>query len=255
MAAKVKGLTYAEAEAGYWATQPLDADAIVTSSGADVLGTSRVTLKWSRAQPTALREDLAMTSIWLAKIVGGGLYSFIPLAELAAREAALDVFCTGLMLYLSADYKLVEYAWHHVTENSPRTDDPGHRGQKMGPADRITVKSIAGSASGTDLPQQVSQTITLRTVSRRHWGRLYIPAPTTTALQGAYGRWTSAFADDLATIFNNLHNTWQDAGYQVGVWSQLHPAFMTPKQIETDDVVDVIRRRRSKQTGYRKILS
>lgn len=255
MAAKIKGLTYAEAYADYWTAQPIDADALVVASGGDRLGCSRVTLKYTRSTPGAVREDLAMTSLWVAKAVGGGLYSAVPLAELATLETALNTYSSAIANAQSNQYTLVEYSWHQVFEDSPRTDDDEHRGQKMGPATRVTVKAVSGATTGARLPDQVSSTITLRTVSRHHWGRTYIPGLPSNILGATGGRLLNANVDFLANSLNALHDTWQTAGYQLGVWSMWKPAFMTPKQIECDDILDVIRRRRAKTTGYRAILS
>lgn len=258
--AKLKVLTYAEDQAAYWGTQALDPDATVVSSGVELLGCSRASLKWTRTVPSALREDVAMTSIWVAKTVGGNLWSMIPLAELASLETALFLFNSALASMQENGWTLAEIAWHQVNEHTPRTAPdpttgaPG-TGQKMGPATRTTIAGVAGTVSGTRLPDQVAETITLRTVGRRHWGRLYIPGLSANSLQTDYGRWLAFTVDSVATAFNSLHDTWQTAGYQIGVWSQLHPAFLTVKQIECDDVPDIVRRRRPKQTGYRKIIS
>lgn len=251
--AKMKVLTYAEDQASYWATQAIDPDATIMASGAELLGCSRVSLKWARTVPSTLREDLAMTSMWVAKTVGGNLWSMIPIGELAAMETKLDTFTTSVANNQESGWTLVEYAWHQVNEHTPR-DETG-RGQKMGPATRTTVKAVLGQSSTIRLPDQVSETITMRTVSRRHWGRMYLPGFSSSMLQADYGRWTTAFVDALATALNTLHDGWQTDGYQIGVWSQLHPAFLTPKQFECDDIPDIIRRRRPKQAAYRKVIS
>lgn len=253
MAAKVKFVTYAESQASYWATQAFDADATVASSGADVLGTSRVTLSFTRGTPSGTREDRAATSFWVAKTVGASLYSKIPIAELSSLEAALDAFYASLRPTLTPDWTLVEYAWHQYDESTPRTQDG--RGQKAGPAVRLTTKSLPGTSGTSTLPYQVASTVTQRTASRKHWGRSYLPGGAANSLNATTGRWTNGYVDALAGALNTLHDTWQTAGYQLGVWSQLHPAFLTPKTIECDDIPDIIRRRRAKQSNYRKLIS
>jgi hypothetical protein len=251
--AKIKGLTFASAQESYWRSKPTDADAIVTNAGASLLGTSRVTLGFNRATPTGTREDRAVCSIWVAKVIGGGLYSMIPISELAALETALTTFSQTVMLNVSSDWNNVEYAWHQVNADSPR-DDTG-RGQKMGPAVRVTVVNNVGASASPRLPDQVSSTITLRTVVRSSWGRLYVPGGVSANLTSTMGRWTTTRVDALANAFNALHDTWQGLQYQVGVYSMLHPAFLTPKAIEVDDIPDIVRRRRAKQANYRKILT
>src|SRR4051794_31303532 len=106
MAAKVKMVTYAENTASYWATQAFDADAVVASSGADVLGTSRVTLSFTRNTPAGTREDRAATSFWVAKAAGASLFSKVPISELAAMETALDAFWTAIKGSITPDWTL-----------------------------------------------------------------------------------------------------------------------------------------------------
>lgn len=253
MAAKLKVITHANTEGTYWAAQPIDYDCTLVDAGASVLGCSRVTVAFSRTVPAGLREDRACTSFWIAKTVGGNLWSVIPVAELAAAEAPLDTWASAWAAQSHSDWRIVEYAWHQVTQNSPRTDDG--RGQQMGPATRVTVKNVVGTSATNRLPDQVAQTVTLKTCSRRHWGRTYLPGHGSNDLQTSYGRWLNATVDALVLNINDLHDALQAAGYQLGVYSQLHPAFMTPRAIQSDDIPDIIRRRRGKQAGYRKIMT
>lgn len=259
MAAKAKVITYAAAEGSYWTGQPVDYDATLVDAGATIVGASRVTIGFSRTVPAGLREDRAATSFWVAKIVGGNLYQMVPVAELSTLETALDTFVGVWQGQSHSDWRVVEYAWHQVNQNSPRgilNNDPNQPSpsQQMGPATRVTVKNVAGTGATARLPDQVAQTVTFHTCSRRHWGRVYIPGHAANDLQTNYGRWLQTTVDALTDGVNALHDTWQNAGYQLGVYSQLHPAFMTPRAIQADDVPDIIRRRRPKQVGYRKVV-
>jgi hypothetical protein len=253
--AKVKQINYGGAEASYWASQSVDFDAVVADNGG-LLGCSRLTLKFNRLQPAGVTEDQVMTHFWFAKIAGTD-YAYVPVVELATIEPLVDTWFTAVKPFVHSDFTLVEYAWHQFTENSPPSMDKNgvRRGQKPGPAVRTTAKSVVGTFSGTGLPHQVACNVTMRTCSRRHWGRSAIPGMGSGSLQGQYGRFSSTTVDAIANATNVLHDSAQTATYQVGVWSQLHPAFMTPKTIEVDDVPDIQRRRRAKRTAYRKLLS
>lgn len=251
--AKQKNLSYDSTYASYWEAQPVDVDANLTDVGGSSFGTSRVSLAFTRTPPAGLREDRAVTSIWVAKVVGGGLFTKIPVAEFSAMETKLDTFVTAAMARVHPTWICVEYAWHQYDASLPR-DETG-KGQKAGPAARVVVKNIPGASAGTRIPDQNANTITLRTVSRRHWGRSYWPPFTADQYVGATGRPGSTAVDVLANAFNTLHDGWQTDGYQIGTWSQFRWAFLTPKQIESDDSPDIIRRRRPKQTNYRKIIS
>lgn len=249
--AKTKNITYASPEGSYWLAESRDFDAVMTDAGASNLSCSRLTMKFTRTVPATLTEDRAMTHFWFAKSAGGGLFSYVPTSELDDVEVFVDAFFTTIKTRIADDFVLAEYAWHTYEWDTPRTDDG--KGQKPGPAVRVVTKSVAGTDASSTLPHQVAMNVTLRTASRRHWGRSAFPGLTNGSLQGNYGRWSSGVVDEWANAVNTLHDNAQAASYQLGVWSQLHPAFLTPVQIVADDVPDIIRKRRPKQTGYRKI--
>jgi hypothetical protein len=256
--AKTKAIRYKTEEAAYWNAQAVDHDADMADQSG-LLGCTRVTLKWNRVTLTGLGEDQVMTKFWFAKIAGTD-YAYVPVAELATIEGFLNTFVATISSWIHTSYTMVEYAWHQFTENSPRTDDKVlgvgmGAGQKPGPAVRTTVRAAVGADASGRLPDQVTLNVTLRTASRRHWGRSCFPGVTNGSLQGSYGRWNNTVVDGFANAVNVLHDSAVAATYQMGVYSQTHPAFLTPKTIEADDVVDIQRRRRAKRTGYRKLVS
>jgi hypothetical protein len=249
--AYVKDITHAASEAGYWATQARDFDSVLTDSALAVVGCSRVTLKWKRTVPTGLSEDLMMCTLSIAKDVGGHLYGYVPLIELAPIETLLDGFMTTVKAQQHSSITLVEYSWHVLTQNSPR--DKTGRGQKAGPAVRVTTKSTPGTASVGRSPDQLATNLTIRTASRKHWGRIALPGIDIGKWDPASGRLLNSSIDLLSGAFDGLHNNLVTAGYRLGVWSQLHPTFMTASQLEVDDVPDIQRRRRPKRRNYAKI--
>jgi hypothetical protein len=247
----VGGITFAPAEAGYWASQSHGSD-VTPHQATGLLGWSQVRLQFSRTVPTGYVEDLAQMSLSFSKIVGGGEYAYVPTAELSTIEGHLDTFYTNIKDNISSQYTLVAYVWHHYNADLPR--DKSGRGLKPGPAVRTTIKALPGSVATSRAPDQLTSTITWRTTSRRHWGRVYIPGIAASKFDTTYGRLTTATVDDLSAAGLTLHTATQTAGYQLVVASQLHPGVLTPTQIEVDDVPDIQRRRRAKRPSYRSIL-
>lgn len=251
--AYTKEVTHVGAEAGYWAGQTFDFDAVVTDAGATSIGCSRVTMKWKRTVPTGLSEDLVMCTLSVAKANAGHIFNQLTSAELATVEGYLDSFWTTVKAYCTTQLTLVEYAWHGVSGTSPRTEDG--KGQKMGPAVRVTVKSVAGTDSVGRGPDQLATNITLRTASRKHWGRVYLPGIGIDKWDTTYGRLTTTVVDGVAGAANTLNNSIETGGFRLGVWSQLHPAFLSAKTVEVDDVPDIQRRRRPKRRNYATLYS
>lgn len=249
--AYLKEVTHADAEAGYWTGQTFDFDAVVTNTLANPLGCSRCTLKWKRTVPTGLSEDLVMCTLSFGKVVAGHQYVQGSSADLATLEGHLSTWWGVVKAYVTTQFTLVEYAWHGVSKDSPRTEDG--RGQKMGPAVRTTVLSVAGTDSVGRSPDQLATNLTMRTASRKHWGRMFIPGIGVDKWDTTYGRLTTTVIDGIASASDSLHTNAQGAGFEIGVWSQLHPAFLTAKSVEVDDVPDIQRRRRAKRRNYAKI--
>lgn len=250
--ALAKYLTYAEPEAGYWATQSHDVDAIVQSNGGANLGSDMLSIAWQRSAPSNLGEDRAYSHFWFSKVATPGIFSFVPVGEHATIEGFANTWLTAIAAKMSTAWSCVEYVWHRYEQGTARTEDG--RAQKPGPAVRRVTKAVTGADAGVRMPDQVASTITLRTASRRHWGRTYIGGITATQMDTTTGRFAQSYVNALADATLTFHDAAKAAGYQMGVYSQLHPAFLTPAQIVCDDTPDIQRRRRAKRTQYRRIL-
>lgn len=249
--AYIKDVTHTGDEASYWAGQTYDFDAVVTNAGATSIGCSRCTVKYKRTVPVGLSEDLMMFTFSIAKSAGSHIYNQLSSADLVTAETSIDVFVNAVKALQHSSITCVEYAWHGVSGTSPRTKDG--RGQKMGPAVRTTVKSIPGALSVGRSPDQLAVNVTLRTASRKHWGRFAIPGLDIGKWDPAYGRVLTSSVDAISAAADSLYSQLQTAGFMLGVWSQLHPAFLAAKSTEVDDVPDIVRRRRAKRRNYAKI--
>lgn len=243
-------ITNAADRDGYWGTQSKEDGTVMTSVSGGGPSCWRCQHRFSRTTPAATREDIATTTLHIAKNPGAGQRAVGVTTELAAIEAILDVFWGTVTGYMSAAFTLTEYRWFKVAANDPLSDEgyPMH-----GPPIRITGKSLVGTNSGFRGADQVSATITSKTASRKHWGRIYLPGIKNSLIEGTYGRFTTAYVDAMGLAYRTLVNSLAAAAggvYELGVWSPRGLAFLNTTSVQVDDIPDIIRRRRAKQAAY-----
>lgn len=242
-----RALTHTPDQAAYWDGQSMFADTVRTTQPASTLGCHKVTMVWTRATPAGTREDLCTCSLAVAKIVGGGLYSPFLTSELASLETGLDTYASDAAGSQDNDYTLSEFVWHEHRASHPPTESGS---EKLDTAVRRTAKTIVGSVANARQPDQVSMSITIRTTSRKHWGRIYLPGMAQGSNDGTWGRILNAAVDNRALAMRNLVNTWNSASAQLGVWSWKKGAFLPITEVKVDNVWDIQRRRRAKQASY-----
>lgn len=226
----------------YWDAAPKDVGTTVTTSDPAALGCSDCSVVYSRATPALTREDAAIFTFHIAKIVGGALYSRLTVADQTAAETPILAFLTYWAGVTSSTHTADLLRWH----------DRGADRTLVGPATRINDINIVGSAS-QPLPYQMSQTATWRTSSRHHWGRIYLPGLSYAAI-GTTGRMATANVDGIANNLRTMYASLDALSMALGVWSQGKQAFITLTGISVDDICDVQRRRRPKQAAYHKII-
>lgn len=176
---------------------------------------------------------------------GGELDTTWTSADYAAAEAATQAMISGNPSFFSNGMKLVEHRWYPF---GPGATPPN-------PPSRVTSSlSISGSAS-TSYVRQVASNVTLRTTLRKHWGRIYLPVSTAIVFD-TNGQASTGNVDQLAT----LARTWLLAaetsqGVMPCVYDRARKQAFGVTSIEVDSVPDVQRRRRPRDSGYRKVLS
>lgn len=238
----------------YWESQALAEGASLIDFGNGEQGFNRVTMQYTRVTPTGTREDLATMTLAIGKTVGAGLVSwFSTSGEYAACETALDAFVTTINAVQSSAYVMVGYLWHIV--HIGRASSPHGIGPAIGPFTRFTAKNLGGTQVNARGADQLASTITMRTASRKHWGRIYIPGLYRAAPDTVYGRLANGDVDNTAGALRTLGNALSAAGYDLGVFSPTGRAFLHINAVEADNVIDIQRRRRPKQSSYRKILT
>ena len=235
-------ITHANTTDGYWAGQSYFSDTLLYSSDPAIVKCSLVTAVFTRTTPAGTREDVLTCTAALAKIGGGGVYSSLSGADMANAETDLNSWWTSQKGYTSNQCTLAEWRWHEV---SAAID-------KHGPAVRVTSVGVAGTLAASRMPDQVSATVTARTASRKHWGRVYLPMIGWGSTDTAYGRLSNASCDAIAGYWRTLALALDGRSIALGVWSPVGKAFLTTDEIHVDNVYDVQRRRRAKQASYRK---
>jgi len=120
-----------------------------------------------------------------------------------------------------------------------------------GPPDRILAANAPGAGQPNVAPQACT-TITELTPSPKHWGRMYSPTLGVTSY-GSSGRLSTATIDAIANNVHDRYETLMSAQYFPVVpttQSDKQPArtLQTVTGVQVDDVPDVIRRRRHKNT-------
>jgi hypothetical protein len=125
-----------------------------------------------------------------------------------------------------------------------------------GEVDYIKSYSVPGLNTSGMLPPQcscsVTEMVTTGGLSRRHWGRFYLPGLAKDRVT-ADGRWTSIGVNDVADAYEVMYDTLRDGtnGPVVGHLTPTVGAHSMVDSIRVDDIVDIIRRRRWDAVGLR----
>jgi hypothetical protein len=153
----------------------------------------------------------------------------------------IKTFWTALTTWISTKGVLREVRWYELDDTAPH---------KARFSETIAVTSGAGSSAAAVLPPQVACSVTTRVLSRKHWGRFYVPCLTVNSLD-ANGFYTTAFVDAAATAGAVLHGTTHAAPYTC-VWKPGLGVGERPSTITVDSITDTIRRRRYSTRTYQK---
>jgi hypothetical protein len=166
-------------------------------------------------------------------------------ADYAAVESSILTGWDALASSISSDFKFIQFRWYAF--------GPGVR--KPNPPSRVV--DVTGSHVGTaaaSSPHQLAMTCTLRTPLRRHWGRIYLPIGTGNL--NTHGQAGSAGVDSLvSTMRGMLVGAEASQGIVPVVYDRQRGQALGVTAIEADSVPDIIRRRRPRDTGYKKVLT
>jgi len=208
------------------------------------IGVRRVMLVIDRTTNHA-GADPAVMHFDILNMTGGNPDDTWTSGDYTAVETALDAFWTTAKAKVSGNYKLSELRFYRV----------GKGVHKPNPAERVSTRSVAGTSAGGNMPPQLACSLTFRTAVRKSWGRTYLPLG---ALGGsdvtAGGEFSTANVDLLAGALNTLVSSLASSDFYLVVTSLALSAALNVEKVEVDSNLDVIRRRRWKQSAYKKIL-
>jgi hypothetical protein len=199
----------------------------------------RCTIIWDRS---AYSMDRVQTHIDFVNMTAGAPDDTWTAGDFTTVEAAIDAFWTTIKPNFHSGLVLTEYRWYRV---GPGAAPPE-------PTVRVVTRSVAGTSGTGPLPQQCAFTISLRTALRKHWGRMYLPAPTLAQL-AAGGLASTTFTDAIANAFNTLVTTVETADFYPVVYSRSRSRAYAVNRVVVDNVIDVIRRRRPEKQTYQKV--
>lgn len=245
-------LVYDSGKSSYWDTVTTTTGTSRTALDPNVVKGSVVQVQFNRTEPAGVRENVALFDLHLSTNAGlGAAWSPLSTTTIASVETALDAFWTTLKVRHTPHWLLGGYVWRHFGADYPL----GTTGlSKPSPIFRTTTRSVAGtSVAAAYTPDQLAQTVTFRTASRRHWGRSYMPAADATQVD-QYGRLTNGYCDALAGAFDTFFSTINGLAAETHavVWSSKYRGFFSVRQLAVDNVPDVIRRRRAYAKSYTK---
>lgn len=233
-------------EQAYWDGQSIltgtDVDTALSDESIDC---SVLTWVFSRTTPSTFFDDYVQTSLAFVVNAAANMTSYLDASRKAQVEADAATLWGSLAGQFPSHYTLREYRWHDYSTSWT----------KPGPATRVTtVASAATGSSTTCVPDQIATTVTFKTASRLHWGRMYWPQ---CAIAGytSTGRLTSGGVDTFSGYIRTFLNACHADGNEPVVRSTSHRAVLGITEFQMDNIPDVIRSRRAKQTDYRKVYT
>lgn len=190
------------------------------------------------------QRERGMFGIHWINLTSGELDQTWVAADYAACESAVEAFWTALLSKIGTDTRYVEHRWYAYGAGIVPPNPPS----------RVTTLATPIQGTSTNIgPKQVSCTVTLRTTLRRHWGRIYVPIAAGVFGVGG-GQLSSADADTIASAARTMLTVTPAAqGVVPVVWDRNRKLAFGTTAVEVDSVPDVQRRRRPRDTGYKKI--
>lgn len=222
-------------------------DYLSTEETAEELTWCHIVASAQRTGPT-VSEDHAQVSFDFLNVTDGAIDNTWTEGDL---DDVYSILHSLLMAWIGHQEQTV--IWDELRFYLRRFNAVGPGFADMGDPVRITTQNLRGSATNTHvLPYQCALTVTEKTTQRAHWGRMYIPNPSS-AIVDDNGRFTQAA---IAAIATEVEDSYADAAaldlYAVVPSAALRTLFFVT-QVQVDDIPDVQRRRRSKTTILREV--
>lgn len=213
--------------------------------GADALppgiGVRRAQLVFSRATQVPA-QDAVTTHLDFLNLTNGSPDDTWTDADFVELETLLLAYVQGLAATIPVSVVFDQIRWYRV---GPGVLPPN-------PAVRIFEANFAGSAANS-LPPQIAASVTLKTVPRRQWGRMYLPLMGQSALSPT-GRFSNSAIDGVGLLTRTLFDGAVGVEKPPVVYSPRRGKAYTVETVQIDNVPDVIRSRRFNEKTYASII-
>jgi hypothetical protein len=187
-------------------------------------------------------DDAIFTTHW----VGPSGTSPVDHAGRIAATARLKTFWDAIKGHIHTSHVFREVKWYDVPTTAPYRP--------------VFVESLLpqaapgdpGGSSGGMLPNQVAFSVTLKTTSRKHWGRFYLPGMTFPSIDTTThpGTIITADCDAIAAAASGMASQSITQPYVI-VWSKALGTSEAVVSVQVDNIPDVIRSRRLKIATYK----
>lgn len=212
----------------------------------------RCVLKFARITTAGLREDACQYDFEFVNFTAGVVDNTWIDTDFTALEGFLDSWWTTVKAKCSPNIILDQYRWFKFGPALPLS---AKGNEEPGPPVRVTERNVAGTnVTAGMLPWQVALSVTFKTAVRKRWGRIYVAGATMDQIDG-YGRINASTMTSLANATDTLFASATANDYAPVVYSPTRRSAYGIEAVQVDDVPDVIRSRRLRETGARTIVS
>lgn len=230
----------------------------------------KLMFSFQRATPVGTEEDFATISMHLAKRSAGAIDGAWGSGDYSQIDANITELWNVLSPLVHVSHTLTTVKYYSMSFNpdiplgqtatgiDPATGKFLNMFTKSGPPLHIATFNLAGTSNQPPEAYQVAMSVTLRTATRAHWGRVYLPGMSSSDVAGSYGRFAGSATGFAANAFAEFVD---DCGKQdkfvvipmTQADKKYAHALNTVSAVAVDDVPDVVRRRRPKQVVTRSV--
>lgn len=216
----------------------------------------RCQAQWTRTTPAGTSEDRAICTYDFANFTDGHWDSSWTAGDYTTLEALLQTMFTAFAGWQNSNHSLLELRWFRMS--FPDTMSFAHRFNPTGPPERVTPMPTTGqnNTTSTAMPYQVAATVTEKTPIPKHWGRWYYPGISPNAIDGNSRIKTSVvdvFGNAAAAMYQGANAAELPGIVPVTqIQKVLTKKILNVSEVQVDDLPDIQRRRRPKQSLYKK---
>lgn len=209
----------------------------------------RARLVFARGTPAGLQDDAAQIDFEFVNTTAGAPDNTWTDADFTTLEGALVDWFNAIKADIATSHVLDQIRWYKFGPSLPVGSGGG---EMSGPPVRVIDQNIAGGSAWLTCIYQMAISVTFKTAARRRWGRVYVPGYNSLAID-ENGRIKPEDGAQLATATSAMAQVAADNDFRFVVYSPTVRRAYGVESIQVDDIPDVIRSRRPRQTGRRDV--